>query len=81
MSITVKANRLGYYKHKRRKEGDVFVIKNEKEFSKNWMTKVESDYEEESEDDYEEELPKAKTRGRPRMKEAVTESASNSEVI
>lgn len=47
MSIKVIATRMGYYDHKRRKEGSVFTIKSEKDFSKNWMeiadgTKIKS---------------------------------------
>lgn len=41
MAIKVVATRLGYYNHKRQKEGVAFVIRNEGEFSKLWMKKVE----------------------------------------
>lgn len=39
MGIKVEAIKKGYYNHKRVKEGDVFFIKDEKAFSKNWMVK------------------------------------------
>jgi hypothetical protein len=42
MAITVKAVIKGYYAHRRIKEGQHFVIKNEKEFSKEWMQKVDA---------------------------------------
>lgn len=38
--IRVKATRLGYYGIHRRRPGDVFDIKEEKEFSEEWMEKV-----------------------------------------
>lgn len=49
--MKVKAIRLGYYQHKRRREGDVFelesvkgkdgeIISPEKQFSDKWMVKV-----------------------------------------
>lgn len=34
-------NKFGYYGDKRRKQGDVFFINSEKEFSKKWMVKVD----------------------------------------
>jgi hypothetical protein len=37
--MRVKAIRLGYYNHKRRREGDIFDLLNEKHFSKHWMEK------------------------------------------
>lgn len=40
--MLVKATRLGYYGIKRRKEGAVFRIKSENEFSEKWMEKVET---------------------------------------
>jgi len=38
--MKVKAKSLGYYGNERRREGDVFVIKNEKAFSSKWMEVV-----------------------------------------
>ena len=38
--MKVKAIRLGYYEHARRREGDIFHIK-ESEFSKNWMERID----------------------------------------
>lgn len=38
--MKVKAKRMGYYNHKRRSEGSVFHLKDEKEFSKNWMVEI-----------------------------------------
>lgn len=39
--IKVQAIELGYYDHKRRREGDVFVIACEEDFSQRWMRKVD----------------------------------------
>ena len=38
--MKVKATRLGYYKHKRRREGDVFSLLDPSHFSTRWMEKV-----------------------------------------
>lgn len=38
--MRVKATRIGYYGNKRQKEGEQFVLKSEKDFSKTWMEKV-----------------------------------------
>jgi hypothetical protein len=38
--LKVRAIRVGYYDHVRRREGDVFVIKDPKEFSTIWMEPV-----------------------------------------
>jgi len=40
--MKVKAKELGYYGNQRRREGEVFEIKNEKAFSEKWMEKCES---------------------------------------
>lgn len=37
--VKVRATRLGYYDHGRRREGDVFVI-DDKDFSTTWMERV-----------------------------------------
>lgn len=39
--MKVKAIQLGYYDMKRRKEGDVFELLDEKDFSKKWMISLE----------------------------------------
>ncbi len=39
--IKVIATKLGYYDLRRRREGDVFFIKNESEFSHKWMERAE----------------------------------------
>jgi len=41
--MQVKATKMGYYNHKRVREGAEFTIKSEKEFSKNWMEKLDED--------------------------------------
>lgn len=38
--MKVRAKRLGYYGHKRRKEGAEFVIQSDKDFSESWMEQV-----------------------------------------
>ena len=38
--MRVRATKLGYYGLVRRKEGDVFDIESDKDFSKNWMEPV-----------------------------------------
>jgi hypothetical protein len=41
--MRVRATKLGYFGHKRIKEGTEFVLKNpEKQFSKTWMVEVKS---------------------------------------
>jgi hypothetical protein len=40
--MKVRATQMGYYDLKRRREGDVFEIKTEKEFSSKWMEKLDS---------------------------------------
>jgi len=39
--IKVRATRMGYYDHIRRREGDVFIIANKAAFSKMWMEEVD----------------------------------------
>jgi len=39
--IKVRAIRVGYYDHVRRREGDVFIIANEQAFSEKWMEQVD----------------------------------------
>jgi hypothetical protein len=38
--MKVKATRLGYYDNLRRREGVVFDLKNPKDFSEKWMSKL-----------------------------------------
>lgn len=38
--IKVKAVALGFYDNLRRRPGAIFMIKSEKEFSKNWMVRM-----------------------------------------
>lgn len=38
--MKVRATRLGFYDLKRRREGDVFSIENERQFSEKWMARV-----------------------------------------
>lgn len=40
--MKVRATRLGFYGHSRRKEGQVFHISGEKAFSKEWMEVVDA---------------------------------------
>lgn len=39
--MKVRATRLGYYNHRRRREGDIFEITDEKAFSNKWMEAVD----------------------------------------
>lgn len=39
--MKVKAIRMGFYDLKRKKPGSVFTIKSEKEFSKEWMERLD----------------------------------------
>ena len=39
--IKVRALEMGYYDHARRREGDVFIIANERAFSARWMERVD----------------------------------------
>lgn len=39
--IRVRATRIGYFDHIRRREGDVFTIRNEPAFSDKWMERVD----------------------------------------
>jgi len=41
--MQVRATKMGYYNHKRVREGVEFTIKNEKEFSANWMEKLDEE--------------------------------------
>jgi hypothetical protein len=44
--VRVKKGRIGYYELRRRREGSVFTIGSEKEFSKVWMERVPDSIEE-----------------------------------
>ena len=39
--MKVRAIRLGYYNHKRRREGEIFELLDDKSFSNRWMEKLE----------------------------------------
>lgn len=39
--MLVRALKLGYYEHKRRREGDLFNLRKEAEFSSSWMELVD----------------------------------------
>jgi len=41
--MKVKAYKLGFYDHKRRREGEVFHINSEQEFSFEWMMKYDAE--------------------------------------
>lgn len=66
--MQVRATKLGYYNLKRKKEGEVFSIKSEKEFSKSWMEPVDGH------------APKLKAKEQ-KQKPKVTESVSDADVI
>lgn len=57
--IKVKAIRLGYYDHVRRREGDVFFVP-EKLFSKTWMERLDGGAKAEAPVDEKKQEPKAK---------------------
>lgn len=63
--MKVRAIRLGYYNHKRRREGEIFEVLDDKAFSKVWMEKIG-------------EAPKPKPKASP--KEPVSQDSSE-EVI
>lgn len=42
VGIKVRATQLGYYDHVRRREGDVFLIAKERDFSDRWMEYVDA---------------------------------------
>lgn len=64
----VRATKLGYYDLKRRREGDEFVLKSEKAFSKKWMEPVDG------------QMPKQKSKEQ-KTKNKVVEEVSDAEVI
>lgn len=41
-ALRVRATRMGYYEHLRRREGDVFTLKDESHFSESWMEAVDA---------------------------------------
>ena len=82
--------RFGYYDDKRRRSGDVFFIKNEKEFSDKWMEKVDDHPEpkkavaKQITGDPKTKIPVEKEEKRGRAKpsrEGTSESALSEEVI
>lgn len=44
--MQVKAKKLGYYNHKRQREGAIFTLKKAEDFSPNWMEKMDAEKEE-----------------------------------
>ena len=65
--MKVRATRLGYYNHRRRREGEVFKLLSENAFSSKWMEKVD--------DGTSQQKPKAD------VKTDVVEQTSSEEVI
>ena len=63
--MRVRATKLGYYNHRRRRENEEFEIVKEIDFSKRWMVKVE------------EETPKVE----PEVKRDAPEPEASKEVI
>lgn len=41
--MKVRATRLGYYNHRRRREGDIFELLDENQFSKVWMERLDGE--------------------------------------
>lgn len=62
--MLVKATRLGYYENKRRREGEVFPLKAEIDFSARWMKKVSSEEDAERDAKIESELKAAKDKAK-----------------
>lgn len=54
MGIMVRAKMLGYYDHKRRREGEEFMISSEQHFSNKWMTRLDAVKNEPAKVDYRE---------------------------
>ena len=67
--MKVRATMLGYYNHRRRREGEVFEVFDEKAFSTKWMEKLDKPVEEPA--------PKKK----PPVKIATVSQESSEEVI
>lgn len=68
--MKVRATKLGYYNHRRRRENDVFELMDEKAFSNRWMEKVEG----------EDSAPEPKPKAEKKAPEAPAASSSE-EVI
>ncbi len=60
--MKVRALRLGYYNHRRRREGEVFELLSDKSYSDKWMEKIEG------------ETPRSKPKKSLRTEEAQTSS-------
>lgn len=75
--MKVRATRLGYYDLRRRKIGEVFDIKSEKQFSENWMEKVES----KGGKSESKEPKETKKRGRPPKAEKSGKATGDKKVI
>lgn len=41
-SLKVEATQMGYYNHQRRREGDIFTLADENDFSRRWMRWVDA---------------------------------------
>lgn len=85
--MKVRATRLGYYKHKRRKAGEVFPLLSPDHFSELWMEKVvklvqpEEDEKEENLEEVEEsEAPIKKKVVRKKAKKKVSKASSQGTV-
>lgn len=77
--IKVRATQLGYYGLKRRREGDIFFIKNEAQFSKKWMVKVDDKELEEQDDVFEDEDLADKPKSKPKSKSNASKKIEKSE--
>lgn len=63
--MLVKAKRLGYYDHKRRKEGDVFSLDSKDDFSEKWMEPADADEIQEEEKPVEVKVKRGKAAAKP----------------
>ena len=69
--MKVKATRIGYYNHKRRREDEIFMLKDESHFSERWMEKASTSAPVQIEEDYDDEMPKPVKRGKGKSSEPV----------
>jgi hypothetical protein len=77
MAIKVKATQVGFYGDLRRKEGSVFFIDEEKQFSSRWMEKLDGKNDESSGDEHEHKSQRA----RGKHKKAEAQSHDEDSVI
>lgn len=68
--MKVRAVREGYYRLKRQKPGSIFFLKDEKDFSKKWMKKLEDSKEPKSEE-VKKPASKAKTKKAKKDEEVI----------